>query len=121
MISWYRNGGCLSPYLKIKMLYLVYMDYDFDDLFEGDDLGREDEIIDEAFNNSYGIITGEITYDALVDSCIKEKDGVTVIAHDPTEDYTQEHLEMMLEYFEGKEEYEKCGVLHKMIKDFVES
>ena len=54
-------GGSLSPYLKIKMLYLVYMDYDFDDLFEGDDLGREDEIIDEAFNNSYGIITGEIT------------------------------------------------------------
>ena len=103
------------------MLYLVYMDYDFDDLFEADDFGREDEIIDEAFNNSYGIITGEITYDALVDSCIKEKDGVTVIAHDPTEDYTREHLEMMLEYFEGKEEYEKCDVLHKMIKDFVES
>ena len=87
----------------------------FDGLSELEQMEREDELLDQAFNNSYSIITKEITFDELIIRNDGSIDGVTTVAHDIEDGPTRKDLENIILYFQEREEYEKCAVLHKML------
>lgn len=96
---------------------------DFDDwndpMFEGlsemEQIEQEEELIALAFNNSYSIITKEVTFDELLIRNEGAIDGVTTVAHDVEDGPSKSDLENIIIYFQEKEEYEKCAVLHKML------
>jgi hypothetical protein len=87
----------------------------FDGLSELEQMEKEDELLDQAFNNSYSIITREITFDELIIRNDGSIDGVTTVAHDIEDGPSKKDLENIILYFQEKEEYEKCAVLHKML------
>lgn len=78
--------------------------------FEG---GVNDDMLAIAFNNSYRIFIGEVSFKDIVD----EGDAVVLLAHDPNEDITDENLEEMILYYEYVEYYERCGVLKDLIEE----
>ena len=97
------------------------MEDDFDDAFkdELENLSKEiismmaDDIVDEAYYNSYLVITERVTFEELIDG-----DGKTlIVAHDPDEDIKEDFLVSMIKYYSSpdKEEYEKCGELLKRL------
>lgn len=66
------------------------------------------EILDEAMNNAYDIITGVKTFDHIMetrDECALPFD---IRQEDPD-------LDGMIEYFIETEEYEKCEVLKQLL------
>lgn len=89
----------------------------FDGLSEIEQLEREDEILNKAFNNSYDIITKTVTFDELLakDYNNPSGEGYTTVAHDIDGGPTKSDLENIIIYFQEREEYEKCAVLHKML------
>ena len=86
----------------------------FEGLSEIEQIEQEEELIALAFNNSYSIITKEVTFDELL---IRNEgvDMVTTVAHDVENGPTNHDLENIIIYFQEREEYEKCAVLHKML------
>jgi len=97
------------------------MEDDFEDEFkdELENLSREiigmlaDDILDEAYYNSYLVITERMTFQELVDD-----DGKTlIVAHDPEKDIEKDLLISMIRHYSSpdKEEYEKCGELLKRL------
>tara|TARA_R110000744_G_scaffold53960_3_gene114886 strand:- start:2389 stop:2688 length:300 start_codon:yes stop_codon:yes gene_type:complete len=90
-----------------------------DDHFEGmseiEKIENERALLDEAVNNSYDIVTKKTT---LADLLLAREDGeYTAIAHDMDDGYTNDDIEIFITYFEDKEEYEKCLVLQKILKN----
>ena len=66
------------------------------------------EILDEAMNNAYDLVTGKLTFEGLLN--IKEEVSLPFnIEKDDEVDY-----DAMIEYFIETEEYEKCAVLTKL-------
>lgn len=76
-----------------------------------------DELVAQAFNNSYDMITGSSNIEDIIINDNKNGNVITMLAHDIDEDPTNEDLESMIKYFESTEEYEKCAVLQKLIKE----
>mgnify|MGYP003627984859 FL=1 len=70
-----------------------------------------DKFINTGIINSYKLIMGEKTMDEIV-----EKSKIPIFFIHPDEDYDNEDLDMMIEYFITTEEYEKCAVLTKLKK-----
>ena len=70
-----------------------------------------DKFINTGIINSYKLIMGEKTMDEIV-----EKSKMPIFFIHPDENYDNEDLDMMIEYFITKEEYEKCAVLTKLKK-----
>jgi len=70
-----------------------------------------DDFINNGIVNSYKLIVGEKTMDELV-----EKSKIPVFFIHPEENYDNEDLDTMIEYFISTEEYEKCAVLNKLKK-----
>ena len=66
------------------------------------------EILEEAMNNAYQIVTGKFTFEQLL-----EKTGEACIPFDIRKE--EPDLEGMIEYFIEIEEYEKCSELQKII------
>jgi hypothetical protein len=87
----------------------------FDGLSELEQIEREEELITLAFNNSYSIITNEVTFDELLIRNDSTVEGVTTVAHDIEDGPTKADLENIIIFFQEREEYEKCAVLHKML------
>ena len=87
----------------------------FDGLSELEQMEREEELIALAFNNSYSIITKEVTFDELLIRNDSTVEGVTTVAHDIEDGPTKDDLENIIIFFQEREEYEKCAVLHKML------
>ena len=87
----------------------------FDGLSEIEQMEREEELIALAFNNSYSIITNEVTFDELLIRNDSTVEGVTTVAHDIEDGPTKADLENIIIFFQEREEYEKCAVLHKML------
>lgn len=89
-----------------------------DNMFEGmseiDQIEAENKLMYKAFNNSYNIITKKTTFIKMLDDDI---DGVTAIAHNLDTGFTSSDLENMIEYSIEFEEYEKCAVLHALLKE----
>ena len=70
-----------------------------------------DKFINTGIINSYKLIMGEKTMDEIV-----EKSKMPIFFIHPDENYDNEDLDMMIEYFVTTEEYEKCAVLTKLKK-----
>jgi hypothetical protein len=73
--------------------------------------GMTDNFINAGIINSYKLIMGEKTMDEIV-----ERSKMPIFFIPPDEDYNNEDLETMIEYFVSTEEYEKCSVLTKLKK-----
>lgn len=70
-----------------------------------------DNFINNGIINSYKLIVGEKTMEQIV-----EKTELPIFFINPEEDYDNEDLDTMIEYFISTEEYEKCAVLSKLKK-----
>jgi len=70
-----------------------------------------DNFINNGIINSYKLIVGEKTMEQIV-----EKTDLPIFFINPEEDYDNEDLDTMIEYFISTEEYEKCAVLSKLKK-----
>jgi len=68
-----------------------------------------DKFIECGIINSYNVIVGEKTMDEIV-----EKTKLPVFFINPEENYDNDDLDTMIEYFISTEEYEKCSVLTKL-------
>tara|TARA_R110002051_G_scaffold325176_1_gene426165 strand:- start:1423 stop:1665 length:243 start_codon:yes stop_codon:yes gene_type:complete len=68
----------------------------------------DQEILSEAMHYAYLIVTGKATFEELVDS----KDEIMLPYNILEEEDV--NFELLIEYFEGEEEYEKCAILMKM-------
>ena len=70
-----------------------------------------DNFLNKGIINSYKLIVGEKTMDEIV-----EKSKLPIFFINPQEDYDNEDLDTMIDYFISTEEYEKCAVLTKLKK-----
>tara|TARA_R100001198_G_C5071723_1_gene117552 strand:- start:212 stop:463 length:252 start_codon:yes stop_codon:yes gene_type:complete len=72
--------------------------------------------LDLAMNNGYHILMGDITIDDLLSGSSKHK---LYIAFDPdklnSNDYWDNIINSMIDYFIETEEYEKCAELKKLL------
>ena len=71
--------------------------------------GMIDNFINNGIINSYKLIVGEKTIDEIV-----EKSKLPIFFISPDEDYDNDDLDTMIDYFITTEEYEKCAVLTKL-------
>ena len=70
-----------------------------------------DKFIENGIINSYNVMVGEKTMDEIV-----EKTELPIFFINPEEEYDNEDLDTMIDYFITTEEYEKCSVLTKLKK-----
>lgn len=75
----------------------------------------EEELLEDAFNNSYDILTNKATYEDLIAEGLKNNAGVVAFAHDVTDEPIVEDYQHIIDYFTDLEEYEKCAILHKIM------
>lgn len=88
------------------------------DLPEGERLEMERMIMDEAFENSYRIVTKKMTFNELMEKrnrIMNPESSHTILIYDPTEEPDVEVLEDLIWHFEDREEYEKCAELKKIL------
>ena len=70
----------------------------------------ENYIVDQAFENSYQVLTSRSTFEDLLDK--KTKYGVkAIMIYDPTEDPDEDIYDDIIVYYEDLEEYERCAEL----------
>tara|TARA_R100001129_G_scaffold186601_1_gene179142 strand:+ start:2311 stop:2616 length:306 start_codon:yes stop_codon:yes gene_type:complete len=70
----------------------------------------ENYIVDQAFENSYQVLTSRSTFEDLLDK--KTKYGVkAIMIYDPTEDPDEDIYDDIIYYYEDLEEYERCAEL----------
>ena len=74
--------------------------------------GMIDNFINNGIINSYKLIVGEKTMDEIV-----EKTKLPIFFIPPDEDYDNDDLDTMIDYFITTEEYEKCTALTKLKKE----
>ena len=70
-----------------------------------------DKFIENGIINSYNVMVGEKTMDEIV-----EKTELPIFFINPEEEYDNEDLDTMIDYFITTEEYEKCAELTKLKK-----
>lgn len=80
----------------------------------------ENYIVEQAFENSYLVLTRQSTFEDLLDR--KTKYGIkAIMIYDPTEGPDEDIYDDMIGYYEDLEEYERCAELlkvkNKMLKD----
>ena len=69
-----------------------------------------DDFINKGIINSYKLIAGKERFENILEK------GGNVFFIEPNEDYTNEDLDTMIDYFITTEEYEKCAILTKLKK-----
>ena len=72
-----------------------------------------DKFINTGIINSYKLLVGEKTMDEII---TKTELPVFFINPEIDDDYDNEDLDTMIDYFITTEEYEKCSVLTKLKK-----
>tara|TARA_R100000742_G_C4277494_1_gene99421 strand:- start:2189 stop:2506 length:318 start_codon:yes stop_codon:yes gene_type:complete len=85
-------------------------------LTEMEQLQLDQIILDTAFNNSYLVLTNEITFDELLSHKF-DTGHEAVMAYDPEAGPTKEQLENMIYHFIDYEAYEKCAKLQKIMDE----
>ena len=89
----------------------------FDDNNQGlsdiDRINLENKIVEDAFYNSYLVITKRTTFDILMSEWNEGIKGTALLAHDPDSGPRKDQLINMIMYYseEEREEYEKCAEL----------
>ncbi len=76
-----------------------------------------DEKVRLAMLNSYSILTGKSELEDIIHNTL---DGELWLAHDTSEDLSEVDFDLIIEYFAGEDEFEKCIELRKIemgIKD----
>ena len=102
------------------------------DMNELEELEFDQQMLDSAMNNTYLILTGKATYEALLDVESMQSGDITqhvktaLLFNPMTDDYDpkfphlhndvdgDELIESMIEYYVEIEEYEKCAELVKI-------
>ena len=74
----------------------------------------EEEMVNIAYDNSYRILIGEITFDSLLDRVTEDESAL--MGFDPDYGPSLAELENMIVWYEEYEEYERCGRLHEILK-----
>tara|TARA_R100000315_G_C5085291_1_gene49247 strand:+ start:122 stop:424 length:303 start_codon:yes stop_codon:yes gene_type:complete len=84
------------------------------ELPEGERIELENELMEQAFENSYKIVTKRTTLEELAK--IKSMSTInSILLFDPTEKVEKEVIEDLIWHFEDREEYEKCAELKKIL------
>jgi len=80
----------------------------------------DEDILADAFSNSYRLLTNEVTFDDMLDNKFS-KNLSAVLAFDPEEGPMLYELENMLYYYRDIEEYERCAkirdIMHETFPD----
>ena len=85
-----------------------------------EEMQKEQELLENAYNNSYLMLTNRVTMDYVLDA--SETEFGFVMAHNSHIGPTKMEYENMIIHFIETEEYEKCAELKKMLnKDYPES
>jgi len=80
----------------------------------------EKAILQIAYENSYRVLTKEVTFEDLMDrpTAAETDFGYSALmAYDPTAGPKAHELENMIEYYVEEEEYERCGALKKIMDE----
>jgi len=72
-----------------------------------------DKFINTGIINSYKLLVGEKTMDEII---TKTELPIFFINPEIDDDYDNEDLDTMIDYFVSTEEYEKCAILTKLKK-----
>jgi len=78
-----------------------------------EEMQKEQELLENAYNNSYLMLTNKVTMDYVLDA--SESEYGFVMAHNSHMGPTKVELENMILFFIETEEYEKCADLKKML------
>ena len=65
----------------------------------------DEQILEEAMNYAYLIVTGQATFDDLIDTEDEVMLPYNILAKEDV------NIDIMIEYYEEHEEYEKCSKL----------
>jgi hypothetical protein len=76
----------------------------------------DDILLDQAYNNSWLILSGQISFEELLEKDLKSGKEV-IMCFDPDEGPKKEQLENMISYYIDCEEYEKCGKLQSILNE----
>jgi len=74
----------------------------------------EEEMVNIAYDNSYKILSGEMTFDSLLECDYIDGDSA-LMGFDPEYGPLQSELENMIEWYIDSEEYERCAKLHEIL------
>ena len=78
-----------------------------------EEMQKEQELLENAYNNSYLMLTNRVTMDYVLNA--SETEFGFVMAHNSHMGPTKVELENMILFFIETEEYEKCADLKKML------
>lgn len=85
------------------------------ELTEIEQMELERKMVNLAFENSYLVLaTGTRLEDFMHDNYREGRNAV--LAHDPNGNLTVKEVQDIIDYFEDKQEYEKCAVLLQVLK-----
>jgi len=84
------------------------------ELTEMEQMELERKMVDLAFENSYLVLTTGIRLEDFMHDNYRDGKNA-VLAHDPHE-ITVKEVQGIIDYFEDKQEYEKCAVLLQVLK-----
>ena len=110
-----------------KSLYYLYKEVTMEEprdehyhedehLTETERLELERRLLESAYENSFQVLTDEMTFDELLED--KTKFGLTaLLAFDPTEGIRKHELENMIEHYVVEEKYERCAILKKILNE----
>jgi hypothetical protein len=85
-------------------------------LTEIEQMQLEQVLLETAYNNSYFVLTNQISFDDLLEKKF-DKGHEAVMAYDPLTGPTQEQLENMIHHYIGFEQYERCAKLQKIMDE----
>lgn len=73
----------------------------------------EEEMVNIAYDNSYRVLIGEITFDSLLEETTEQE--TALMGFDPDYGPSKSELENMILWYEEYEEYERCAKLHEIL------
>jgi len=74
----------------------------------------DDILLDQAYNNSWLVLSGQISFEELLEQDLKSGKEV-IMSFDPDEGPKKKELENMISYYIDCEEYEKCSKLQAIL------
>jgi hypothetical protein len=89
------------------------------DMSIGEKLEYENYLVEQAFENSYLILTKRNSFEDLLEK--KTEYGIkAIMIYDPAEGPDEDVYDDMIYYYEDLEEYEKCAELLKIKKEMLD-
>tara|TARA_R110000796_G_C14378958_1_gene414990 strand:+ start:215 stop:544 length:330 start_codon:yes stop_codon:yes gene_type:complete len=82
---------------------------DYDPMTEIKNREMDEQLLADAFNNSYRLLTREISVEEILDENLEKKFFQAVLAFDPELGPALNELESMIDFYIIEEEYEKCA------------